>query len=208
MSASRVDGSTPTRARAPRGARAAAPAIAASAAAPDEELIARIASGDRAAFALLYARYAPRVRCFVDRRVSNRADAEEISQDVFASVFRGLDSFRGEAPFAAWLFGVTRRTLAYRFRRQRRERNEAARASSGLADALPHAPTPLDHYECRERIEQLERAARALSPLQRRLFEMRHLGDRSVREIASITSLSEDSVKSGLYRARRALLSR
>jgi RNA polymerase sigma-70 factor (ECF subfamily) len=196
--------------RAPRGAHAAAPETLASEAstAPDEELVARIASGNRAAFALLYARYAPRVRRFVDRRVSNRADAEEIFQDVFASVFRGLDSFRREAPFAAWLFGVTRRTLAYRLRKQRRERIEAARASRGLADALPHAPTPLDHYECRERIQQLERAARALSPLQRRLFEMRHLGGRSVREIASITSLSEDSVKSGLYRARRALLSR
>ncbi len=177
----------------------------------DADLIEWVLGGDRACFSILYERYFARVYGFVDRRVSNRADAEEIVQEAFANIFCCLDSFRAEAPFAAWVFGVTRRTLANRFKKKRRETLcfEEEDASSMLANAIQREPTPLEHYECRERIGLLERAAADdLSPIQQRLFEMHHLQHRSVQEIARATNKTEDSVKSYLYRARRTLLAR
>ena len=75
--------------------------------------------GDCAAFDALYRRYFTRIYRFLDRRLNNRADVEETVQEVFINLFSSLDGFRGEAPFAAWVFGLTRRTLANRFKRKR-----------------------------------------------------------------------------------------
>jgi len=180
----------------------------------DEELIGRICGDDLAAFDLLYERYFPRVYGYVKRRLSNRADAEETVQEVFINVFSSLDSFRGDAPFAAWVLGVSRRTVASRFKKKQHltiplEDAEDDSPDTRLATALRAEPTPLEHYECTERVARMEAAAREeLSEDQWQLFSLHHLQHRSVREIALFLDRSEDAVKSHLYRARKLLLAR
>lgn len=180
--------------------------------ASDELVIDRILSGDKAAFNELYDRYFGRVFSFVRRRIQNRADAEETVQEVFINVFSSLDSYRREAPFGAWVLGVSRRTVASRFKRKRHPmvsldgQEEPQDASN---PRLQREPTPLEHYECGERFARIDRAAREdLTPEQRRLFELHHLRHRPIQEIASTLHKSEDAVKSNLYRARRLLLAR
>ena len=178
----------------------------------DEALVVRLREGDRSAFDLLYRSYFPRVYRFVDRRLSNRADVEETVQEVFFNLFSSLASFRGDAPFAAWVFGVTRRTLASRFKRRRHELvplGEEEPAGLDPAACAQRAPDPLAAYECRERLGRLEAAASEdLTSDQRELFQLHHLENRSIQDIARETSRSEDSIKSHLYRARRLLLAR
>ena len=177
--------------------------------ATDEQLVARVIEGDRAPFEILYARYFTRVYRFVDRRVSNRADTEEIVQEVFFNLFSSLHSFRGEAPFAAWVFGLTRRTIASRFKRKRHEMVPLPEDEQYLGRAVHSGSSPHADYECAERLDRLSEAAqRDLSPDQWQLFRMHHLEDRTIQEIAGIVAKSEDSVKSHLYRARRMLLAR
>ena len=178
----------------------------------DELLVDRVRSGDRAAFDEIYQRYFKRVYAFLDKRLSNRADTEEVTQEVFINIFSSLDSFRGEAPFAAWIFGLTRRTLAARFRRKRHptvplfEEDDDASYTSSTAGGQGEA-TPLEHYEMSERAEHLTHVIEnEMSPEQRKLFEMHHLESRPIAEIADTLSKSEDSVKSGLYRTRKLLL--
>ena len=179
--------------------------------APDVELIQRIQAGDAAAFTELYERYFPRVYHFTRRRLNTVADPEETVQEVFINVFVSLGSFRGEAPFAAWVLGVTRRTIASRFKRKRHatvplEEAESERLDASLA-LMSREPTPLEVYECGERIQQLEHAVMSqLSAEQRRLFEMHHLEHHPIHEIARRLAKSEDAVKSNLYRARKLLL--
>lgn len=180
---------------------------------PDAELIERITQGDEEAFELLYQRYFPRVFSFTRRRLANRADTEETVQEVFLAIFSSLDSYRGDAPFGAWVLGVTRRTIASRFKRKRHptvalrpEELEPLEASSPIAR---REPTPLEHYECGERLEKLQdTVAHRLSPEQREVFELHHLQHRSIHEIARRQRKSEDAVKSNLYRARKLLLAR
>jgi RNA polymerase sigma-70 factor (ECF subfamily) len=181
---------------------------------PESELIERVARGDEAAFRTLYERYFPRVYSFLRRRLANRADVEETTQEVFISVFSSLSSFRGEAPFAAWVLGVTRRTLANRFKKKRHatvpldDHVEPEALELGRA-TLQREPSPLEHYECGERLARLERdALRLLTAEQRQLFELHHLRHHSIQEIAHSLRKSEDAVKSNLYRARRVLLAR
>ena len=177
----------------------------------ETELIARIVDGDEAAFEIIYNRYFPRVHSFVARRISNHADAEETTQEVFINVFSSLHSFRAEAPFAAWVLGVARRTIANRFKKKRHVtvplEGEENLDIDPLHPTVRREPTPLENYECRERIAGLEHAARTtLSAEQAELFELHHLRHRSIHDIARSLDKSEDAVKSNLYRARKLLL--
>ena len=181
----------------------------------DDQLIERILAGDEEAFSDLYDRYFTRVYRFVHRRLNNRADVEDTVQEVFIAVFSSLESFRGEAPFGAWVLGISRRTIAARFKRRRHATVplEGYHEDPGTIDVtmpmLQREPTPLEVFEYGERVQQIEKnAAESLSPEQRRLFEMHHLSHRPIQEIAQALRKSEDAVKSNLYRARKLLLAR
>jgi RNA polymerase sigma-70 factor (ECF subfamily) len=177
----------------------------------DEDLIGRVVQGERGAFDLLYERYFPRVCGYVRRRIANPADVDEAVQEVFVNVFTSLDSFRAEAPFAAWVLGVARRTVAGRFKKQRIT-TVPIDDSSGDDVGIDRwtrrfsGPTPLEEYECRERVARMEEVAtQKLTAEQCELLELHHIKDHSIREIAQIVARSEDAVKSNLSRARKLL---
>jgi len=176
----------------------------------DEILVDRVRAGDQDAFEELYRRYFPRVFHFVARRLRNRSDAEETVQEVFFNLFASIGSFRGEAPFGAWVFGLARRTVASRFKKRMPTLIPMGEDDPEVAfHSATHASDPHQIYECSERLASLERAvADELSDEQRQLFELHHLEHRSILEIAGLLSKSEDAVKSHLYRARRLLLAR
>ncbi|MFL2935804.1 MAG: RNA polymerase sigma factor [Myxococcota bacterium] len=178
----------------------------------DEELLARISEGEEIAFNLLYERYFKRVYGFVSRRMGNRADIEEVTQEIFISLLSSLGSYRGESVFSAWLFGISRRVVANRFKRKRHvtvpllddDEAEILSPSSGTGQI-----TPLDEYECTERFHQLSKTMeRMLSEEQKMLFQLHHMEDRPISEIAQKLNKTEDAIKSNLYRTRRILLAR
>ncbi len=189
-------------------------ARAAAADSRDEALLSRVLEGDPDAFDLIYKRYLPRVYGYVRKRLNNRADVEEAVQDVFFAVFSSLGSFRGEAPFAAWVLGIARRTVANRFKRKRHptvplEIEDEPDTLDLMVPTLQRVATPHEQYECRERIEHIEEtAAQHLSPEQWALFELHHLKHHSISRIASKTRKSEDAIKSNLYRVRKVLMAR
>ena len=176
----------------------------------DEELLERISAGEEGAFNTLYERYFKRVYGFVSRRMGNRADIEEVTQEIFISVLSSLDSYRGESVFSAWLFGISRRVVANRFKRKRHITvplldDEGSETISAASMQI----TPLDEYECTERFSQLNSTMdRMLSEEQKTLFRLHHIEDRPISEIARRLRKTEDAVKSNLYRTRRILLSR
>jgi RNA polymerase sigma-70 factor (ECF subfamily) len=177
---------------------------------PDEVLVERLRAGDQSSFAELYERYFTRVYHFVARRLRNRADTEETVQEVFVNVFASIDSYRGEAPFGAWVFGLTRRTVASRFKRRMPPLVPLASDDvEGAFHAVTRDPNPHEIYEYSERLARLEDAVSSeLTDEQRQLFELHHLENRSIQEIAGLLQKSEDAVKSHLYRARKVLLAR
>jgi RNA polymerase sigma-70 factor (ECF subfamily) len=180
---------------------------------PDEMLVERILEGDTKPFEILYERYFPRVHRFVARRLRNRADTEETVQEVFINLFSSLRSFRGEAPFGAWVFGLTRRTIAARFKKKQHDTvplaSEEDEQVRSLLPSVRREADPLEAYECNERLGRLRSAARQdLSEEQWELFRLHHLENRSIQDIARDMSKTEDSVKSHLYRARKLLMAR
>ncbi len=176
----------------------------------DDSLVRRARTGDERAFEQLYERFFKRIYRFVDKRLRNTADTEETVQEVFINVFNSIDGYRGDAPFAAWVFGVTRRTIAGRFKRKRHVtvplgEDEHDRASVG---AFAQA-SPLELYECEELLAQIEeKLAGRITDEQRELFHLHHLEDRPISEIARTLKKSENAVKSNLYRTRKVLLAK
>jgi RNA polymerase sigma-70 factor (ECF subfamily) len=179
----------------------------------DEALVEKLRAGDRDAFETLYDRFLPRIYQYVDRRLRNRADTEETVQEVFFNVFNSVDSYRGEAPFGAWVFGLTRRTLAARFKKKRHATvplsDEEPESMDLLLNTVRREPDPLQAYEAQEWVSRMDLAFRTeLSDEQQNLFNLHHLQNHPIQEIARTLRKSEDAIKSNLYRARKVLLAR
>lgn len=189
----------------------AAPQVSHAELLDDKDLVERLRGGDEQAFDELYERYFKRIAHFVGRRVDNRADAEETVQEVFINVFASIHTYRGDAPFVAWIFGLTRRTIASRFKRKRHPTVPMEEDESDTPVAHPAAPSivpmPDEVYDCTERAARLETGvAERLTDDQRALFVLHHLEERPIAEIAQRLGKSEDSIKSSLYRTRKLLL--
>jgi RNA polymerase sigma-70 factor (ECF subfamily) len=137
-----------------------------------------------------------------------------VTQEVFVNLFLSLPGFRHEAPFVAWVFGVTRRTIAARFKKKHREtvtlsEDDAEQAGTLSAAGVNREPGPHEVYEFNERVGRMQNAAaNDLTGEQWLLFLLHHIQNRSIQEIARQVAKSEDAVKSHLYRARKALLAR
>jgi RNA polymerase sigma-70 factor (ECF subfamily) len=72
----------------------------------DAELVDRLRAGDESAFAALVSRYQPRLLRLAEATVGNRAVAEEVTQDTWLAVMRGIEHFEGRATFKTWLYRV------------------------------------------------------------------------------------------------------
>jgi RNA polymerase sigma-70 factor (ECF subfamily) len=170
----------------------------------DGELVAEILGGSTAHFEMLYEAYFPRVYRFALKRLRDPAEAEDVTQEVFFTVFNALASFQGNSSLLVWIFGITRNTVNRRFRRAR-PTIESLDADD--AREIPAGDAPADRaVDARRALSQCEAVIEGhLTPLQRRIFHLKHLRRQSIRAIARALGKSEDAIKANLYRMRRAI---
>ena len=169
----------------------------------DAELVEQILGGNVEAFNLLYETYFPRVYRFAFKRLRDAGEAEDVSQEVFLTVFNVLGGYRGQSSLLVWIFGITRNTVNRRFRRVR----PPIESLDATEREVPSAgPSPDRVVEARRLLGQCEAVvAHELTPLQRRIFHLKHLRRQPIRAIAEALGKSEDAIKANLYRMRRAI---
>ncbi len=172
--------------------------------ASDRELVDQILAGSREHFEQLYEAYFARVFRFALKRLNDAGEAEDVAQEVFFTVFRSLASYEGSAPLLIWIFGITRNTVNRRFRRAR-PRLESLDALG--VEEVSGGFVPADRIVDARRMLRLCEAVIEddLTPLQRRIFHLKHLRRQSIRSIAQALGKSEDAIKANLYRMRRAI---
>jgi RNA polymerase sigma-70 factor (ECF subfamily) len=170
----------------------------------DAELVRQILAGSREHFDLLYEAYFPRVFRFALKRLRDPGEAEDVTQEVFVTVFRALHSYEGGSSLLVWIFGITRNKVNRRFRGPRPQLDSLDDdAALQVAASEPCADRAVD---ARRLLAQCEDAIEyRLTPLQRRIFHLKHLRRQSIRSIASALGKSEDAIKANLYRMRRAI---
>jgi RNA polymerase sigma-70 factor (ECF subfamily) len=172
-----------------------------AAAAPgDEALVARARAGDAEAFRALVERYRDRVYGLALRIVRSTADAEEVAQDAFVRAWLALPRFRGEASFSTWIYRIAVRCAFDRARTLKLRRGREARIEAAGEAAVPGAGPERTALAL-----DLERLVETLPPSQRAAVTLYYLLDRSVEQVAAALEMPENTVKTHLSRARRAL---
>jgi RNA polymerase sigma-70 factor (ECF subfamily) len=170
----------------------------------DREIVEQILEGSAEHFEQLYEAYFARVYRFALKRLGDPGEAEDVTQEVFFTVFSCLDSFQGNSSLLVWIFGIARNTVNRRFRRSR-PRLESIE-DEGASAAFTESPPPDQAVDARRMLIRCEEVIeRDLTPLQRRIFDLKHLRRQSIRTIAEALGKSEDAVKANLYRMRRAI---
>lgn len=167
-----------------------------------ERLLIEAAQKDPARFVDLYEQNFERVYAFIARRVRERADAEDLTAEVFHQALANLKKFEWRGvPFSAWLFRIASNAVADRWQRTARERG-----NSELNDPPdPRGAASPEEIDERARLFNL---VGGLPPDQRSVIEMRFAAGKSIAEIAREMGRSDGAVKQLQFRAVRALRSR
>lgn len=172
--------------------------------APDEALLVLYANGDPDAARVLTQRLAPRVLAFATRLLSDRAEAEDVTQEAMLRLWRQARDWRqGEARISTWLYRVTANLCTDRLRgRQRRAGQDSIDDTGEPADEGPGAEARLIGAE---RMAALDMALAALPERQRMAVVLRHIEGLANPEIAAVMDIGVEAVESLVARGKRGL---
>ena len=187
----------------------------------DRRLVRRLKQGDDRAFQELVRTYQDRIFGLVFRMIGNRQEAEDIAQEVFISVYRGIANYRGEGRFYTWLYRIASNTCKNRIkflagrnfhRASDIDETPAAHTRGQDGGAVVSLQSSVPGPEATVVGNRLERAVQTeiaqLEPEHRLLIVLRDIQGLSYAEILHITGLQEGTLKSRLHRARLALKAR
>lgn len=169
----------------------------------EAQLLIAAQDGDAEAFGQLYELYAPVIFRFLYAHLSERLDAEDLTEEVFLRVWRSLAQYQDQGlPFGAYLFRVARNALIDHYRRVRRtEPNlplEEDILSDGHADPADAALAGMESKEIRKMLEELREDYRTV-------LVLRFISDLSPDETAEAMGKSSGAVRVLQHRALAAL---
>ncbi|WP_317191919.1 RNA polymerase sigma factor [Hymenobacter rubidus] len=185
-----------------------------SASLSDEDLLVALRARQPGAFEEVVARYGARVLNTCLGLVPQRADAEDMTQEVFVEVHRQLAAFRGEAKLSTWVYRIAvNKCLEWQRYRKRQKRFAFFTSLFGADDNAPAHDLPdFDHpgvlAERREQAAILLQAVARLPERQQAAFTLFHLEGLPHSEIAETLDLSVGAVESLLHRAKASLQQR
>ena len=164
-------------------------------------LIERCRKGDDDAFAELVARYKDLVYAMVFRLTHERSQVDDLAQEVFLKIHRGLPYFRGDAQLSTWIYRIVSNVCFQSRARPRREVSLEADPDrrpleSGATDAA------FGHLELKDR---LEKAIAQLPEQERFLIAAHHLKGMQYEALAEALDIPLGTVKTHLHRAKRRL---
>ena len=170
----------------------------------DAELLRLVDAGNEEAFQILVDRYSGRIYTLVGGMLRDRAEIEDVVQDVFFKVYRKAGGFEGKSSFFTWLYRVALNTATDHLKKKRNEKARSVEDFAVLeveADSSP-PETGLSREELRQ---QLARAIGSLPAKYRDILVLREYEGCSYEEIAEVLSCSKGTVESRLFRARARL---
>lgn len=176
-------------------------------------IIRRCLAGDEKAYRDLVELYQAQVFSVALRILRRREDAEDVVQETFVRMFRALDRYDPQRPFAAWLFTITTRLCIDHLRRRRGVTVSLSRQEAGsheeyeieVEDPGPGPDEVTSHTEEERRANDL---IQGLPPHYRVVVVLRHQQDLSYEEIAEALHLPLGTVKARIHRARELLKAR
>jgi RNA polymerase sigma-70 factor, ECF subfamily len=166
----------------------------------EQELIERCRRGDETAFRELVDQYKGVVFALTARSIADRGRAEEVAQEVFLRVYRGLPHFRGESKLSTWIYRITANLLS-----QERPGPSVALLGDG-EDGPRHVPAADDRaFSDLALKDRLEKAIRRLPVPYQVLINGHYLKGLRYEDLADALGMPMGTVKTHLHRAKRQL---
>jgi RNA polymerase sigma-70 factor (ECF subfamily) len=169
----------------------------------EQALVERCRSGSDEAFRELVDRYKSLVYGVILRTVADRSGADDLAQEVFLRVHRGLPAFRGESSLSTWLFRITRNVCA-----EVRDQRQFERSLDAVDDnrrPLVSPGTADRAFADMELRDRLDKALAQLPPAARFLVSAHYLGGQKYEDLAQALDLPIGTVKTHLHRAKQRL---
>jgi RNA polymerase sigma-70 factor (ECF subfamily) len=170
----------------------------------ERDLIAAAQQGDRAAFKAIYENHRDRVYNLVFYCLKDVRLIEDVLQNIFLKVYRGLPGFRFEANLATWIYRVTINECQNQNRRSN-ARQVPFETILGSSEEIDLSSLPDDWHARNERSEIVQRAVLQLSPKLRAVVVLKYLEGLSYDEIAETLECAPGTVASRLNRALEEL---
>jgi RNA polymerase sigma-70 factor, ECF subfamily len=164
----------------------------------ERDLVASAKAGDRAAFEELVSQTHRRVYTLALRLVGDRAEAEDVAQEAYLRMFRGLAGFREEARFETWMYRIVANCAVSALRRR-------GRFGDVVSDEDLDLPAPEQTEQQTVDSDELTRALAELPEGQRVVVILKDVYGLSCREIGDELGVEEGAVKVRLHRARKRL---
>lgn len=171
----------------------------------EQDLIQSILDGNTQAFSVLLKRHQRPIHALIRQIVSNREDAEELTQDVFIKAFRKLDTFKGGSSLSTWLYRIAWNTAISEARKKRLvypefDENQFANLPDDTVDEV------LEKENDEAQLQRLERAIDLLNPEEKALITLYYTENKPMAEVALILNLSPDNAKVKLHRTRKKIV--
>jgi RNA polymerase sigma-70 factor (ECF subfamily) len=185
------------------------------------DFLERLRTGEKSAYRLLIRRFHASLVSVACSVIGSRAQAEEVVQDTWLTVFRGISRFEGRSSLTTWLFAIALNRARTRVRRERRSVSLPVVLEDGqphLGSVAPSAFTPAGRWAEMPRMwdelhperivgdrqlgEHVRNAIEALPSRQRAVIVMRDLDGRSSRETCELLRISPENQRVLLHRAR------
>ena len=167
---------------------------------PDATLIRQIAAGDKGAVRTLFERHHVKVYRFVRRIVRDAALAEDIVSETFIQAWQHAGRYAGRASVSSWLLGIARHRALDAVRRRPTEPLDGDDAQN-VVD--PHDPEA--ELGRKDTGTALRRALASLSREHAEIIDLVYYQEKSIREIAGILAIAENTVKTRMFYARKRL---
>lgn len=159
-------------------------------------------AGDRGAFDALFARYAPRLRQMLNRRINRSDDVADLVQQTFLQLHRARADFREDAKLRPWLYTIALNLARQYFRRRGR------RPETGLGEHEPAERGRVGDPERPAVARELRVALEALPAAQREVIELHWFAGLPFKEVAQVVGASESAVKVRAHRGYEKLRTR
>lgn len=184
----------------------------------ERRFVERLQRHDERAFNELVEAYSPRVYRLVARMLGRRDDAEDMAQEVFVQVFKGIGQFRGDSKLGTWIYRVAINLCKNRSKYLSRRHDDKQDALDAVADHQPlHQAKGVTSGQINRPDQMVEgmqieaimrRCIAELEPDFREALILRDVENLSYEEIIEITGVAEGTVKSRIHRARALLKQR
>ncbi len=169
----------------------------------DNELVAKALQGDSASYEALFERHRVSVLGVLNSRCKDDALSEDLVQEAFIKAYLNLDKFDSRYSFAGWLMRIAQNLfIDY----TRKSKNQITKQGEEELLMIPSGLTPEQSFINKEDNRSLNEALERLSPAYRQIIELRFWQDLSYDEIAERLNLPIGTVKTQIFRARRAFI--